>query len=54
MCLSRSSLGRVEKWPAIILVNSRLNSRTEIFFLIDFTLDFLAKIYSKCLLSSFY
>ena len=54
MCLSCSSLGRVEKWPEIILVNSRLNTRAEICLLIDFSLDFSAKIYSKCLLNSFY
>ena len=44
---SCSSAGRVSKCPATTLVNSRLNSREEIFFFVDFFLDFLANVCSK-------
>jgi hypothetical protein len=47
MRLSCSSAGRVARCPETILVNSRLNSRAEIFFFLDFFLSFLAKTVSE-------
>ena len=47
MRLSCSSAGRVARCSPIILVNSWLNSRAEIFFFLDFFLSFLAKAVSQ-------
>ena len=47
MRLSCSSTGKVARCPAIIFVNSWLNSRAEIFFFVDFFPLFLGKLHSK-------